>query len=109
MLHTLCPHGHSLSSRVAYFGRDEALDFIDLSEGATAELLNLLEHGPVALNWFPVLSARVTMLLIILGDINHFFKLYFDCNLLLLNVSYYFGFKDSMEKEVDNVKTFCNI
>ena len=88
MLHTLCPHGHSLASGVANFGRDEALDFVDLPKGAATELLDLLEHGPVALDGFCLLSARVTMLLIILVDIGiHFFKLYFACNLLFLILS----------------------
>ena len=91
MLRTLCPHGHSLSSRVAYFGRDEALHLIDLSEGTAAELLNLLEHGPVALDRFCLLPAHVGVLLIILVDIGihffHFFKLYFASNLLFLILS----------------------
>ena len=88
MLHTLCPHGHSLSSGVAYFGRDEALHFIDLSEGTAAKLLHLLEHGPVALDRLSLLAAYMTMLLIILVDIvMHFFKLYFASNLLFLNLS----------------------
>ena len=81
MLHTLRAHRHSLAARVAYLRRGEALDLVDLPERATSKLLDLLEHGPVALDWFGRFVAfhtRMTKLLIILVGIGiHFFKLYF--------------------------------
>ena len=81
VLHALRAHGHSLAARIAYLRRGQALDLVDLPERATPELLDFLEHGPVALDWlgrFVAVRTRMPKMLIILVGIGiHFFKLYF--------------------------------
>lgn len=50
LLDTTGAHWDTLTARVADLGRDETLDLVYLAESATAELLDLLKHGPVALH-----------------------------------------------------------